>query len=190
VHSVAHDLTLPFFHPGASNQVRSAQGYQSVAGSSHGQQCCYDSDGNLITEGPAAGTPDLWSPITNYIEHQTNDVATFNQLGWRVYDQYWVPNTGGCAANAGAGGRVGSGRFRIVGDFDEIDLFLFSIVHRRVAESENVIVTETGRKATGMVGGHGHYDDIEVVPANDSAVALFDGNQPRYVRSYLLQPLP
>jgi hypothetical protein len=60
----------------------------------------------------------------------------------------------------------------------------------RVAESENVLVTETGRRNTGMVGGHGHYDEVEVIPANNSAVALFGGNAPRYVRSYLLQPIP
>lgn len=190
MHSIAHDLTLPWFHPGAKKQVRSARGYPSIPGSSHGQQCCYDSNGNLITEGAGAGTPDLWSPITNSREHQDYDVAAFNQLGWRIYDLYWRPNNGmGCRPNAGGGTRMSSGRYRIVGAFDEIDLFLISIVRRRVDASEDVRVTATGREQGGLVGGHGHYSRIEVIPANQAATNLFGGNQPRYVPSYILQPL-
>lgn len=193
VYSATKDLVLPIFHPGAKSSVRSAKGYQSVPGTSHGQQCCYDGDGNLITEGPAAGTPDLWSPETHFSKHQDFDVKTFKLLGWRTYNEYWKPNPGkgcGCPPNAGGGKRIGSGKFKIVGAFDETDLFLFSIVHREVKASENVIVVETGNVVGGLVGGRGHYSNIEVVPDNDAAVKLFGNDKAKYVPSYLLQPVP
>ncbi len=186
-------ITLPIYHPGAAHEVRSARGYQSVAGTSHGQQCCYDEGGNLITEGPAAGTPDVWSPVTHFGNHQRFDVDTFNLLGWRVYTQYWRPNlgpSGRCPPNAGRGVRIGSGRFRIVGAFQEIDLFILSIPQRTVTVAENVIVVETGRSTGDQVGGRGHYTLIEVLPESSSAVALFGNQEPRYVPDYLLQPVP
>lgn len=83
------------YHPGAADSFRTKKGYQSKAGTSHGQQCIYDGKGRLITDGPAAGTPDFWSPETNYDNHQKFDVKPFKMLGWEVYNRYWVPNDGG-----------------------------------------------------------------------------------------------
>jgi RHS repeat-associated protein len=45
------------YHPGAAVCYR-----QTGRGGQAGQQCCYDASGNLITEGPGAGTPDMASP--------------------------------------------------------------------------------------------------------------------------------
>ncbi|AGA89651.1 AMOP domain protein [Thioflavicoccus mobilis 8321] len=101
VYSALNDLVLSLFHPGATSSVRSSRGYQTTPGTNHGQQCCYDDFGDLITDGAAAGTPDVWSPETNFQEHQDWDVATFHALGWRVYNQYWRPNRGTrCERNA------------------------------------------------------------------------------------------
>jgi hypothetical protein len=95
-------LILPFFHPGSATAFRSAQGFASKPGTSHGQQCTFDELGNLITEGPAAGTPDVWSPVTHFSEHQDIDVKPFNVLGWQTYNQYWIPNKGdSCSSNRG-----------------------------------------------------------------------------------------
>jgi len=96
------DLILPFFHPGAATAFRSAKGYASRAGTSHGQQCTYDELGHLITEGPAAGTPDVWSPVTHFSQHQEVDVEPFNVLGWEIYNRYWTPDNGNsCPTNKG-----------------------------------------------------------------------------------------
>jgi hypothetical protein len=112
-------LILPFFHPGSATAFRSARGYPTRPGTSHGQQCTYDELGGLITEGPAAGTPDVWSPVTHFSEHQEVDVEPFNLLGWQVYNQYWIPDGGsGCRANRGRrseSGPPGSGESRVVG---------------------------------------------------------------------------
>ncbi len=49
----------PPYHIGAATGYRSARGYASVPDTNHGQQCCYDPAGLLITEGAGAGTPDI-----------------------------------------------------------------------------------------------------------------------------------
>lgn len=112
-------LILPFFHPGSATAFRSSRGYSTRPGTSHGQQCTYDELGGLITEGPAAGTPDVWSPVTHFSEHQEVDVEPFNLLGWQVYNQYWIPDRGsGCRANRGQRSEnvpPGSGGSRVVG---------------------------------------------------------------------------
>jgi hypothetical protein len=88
---------LGYFHPGAATSFRSTSAFASVPGSAHGQQCTYDSRGNLITSGPGAGTPDVWSPITNPGDHFSSDVITWQILGSRIYNSYWRPNNGnGC----------------------------------------------------------------------------------------------
>lgn len=93
---------LAWFHPGAASSYRSIATFSTVPGSSHGQQCTYDSAGHLLTDGPGAGTPDSWSPNTNVGSHTWYDVATWQLLGWRIYNRYWTPNNGnGCAANRG-----------------------------------------------------------------------------------------
>ncbi len=104
------DSTSPFssmFHPGAAHDVRTKHGYRTIPDSSHGQQCTYDDDGKLITSGPGAGTPDAWSPETNFWNHQDTDVKTYNALGSNVYVRYWTPNNdNNCEANVGGGGNV------------------------------------------------------------------------------------
>lgn len=93
---------LSWFHPGAASSYRSNSTFSTVPGSSHGQQCTYDSSGNLITEGPGAGTPDSWSPNTNGAAHTWYDVASWQLLGWRIYNRYWQPNNGNsCSSNRG-----------------------------------------------------------------------------------------
>jgi hypothetical protein len=108
---------LPDFHPGAATGYRSVRGYASVPGTNHGQQCCYDVDGRLITDGQAAGTPDVVQAPSGLgaalggifgegpgplaaADHYLVDVVPFETLGWAVYNQYWVPNKGrGCPPN-------------------------------------------------------------------------------------------
>lgn len=81
-------------HPGAASGFRSRKKISSRPGTSHGQQCCYDDGGRLITEGPAAGTPDLWSPRTDLVKHIVYDVQPWWNMGWEEYDRHWVPNQG------------------------------------------------------------------------------------------------
>jgi hypothetical protein len=111
---------LPPYHIGAATGYRSAKGFASAPGTNHGQQCCYDPKGNLITEGAGAGTPDIvqapagkWEGFTATINpfssapgasaayaHYQNDVVPFNDLGWEIYNRYWVPNNAlGCPKN-------------------------------------------------------------------------------------------
>jgi hypothetical protein len=110
---VGPDACLPAYHPGAVTGYRSAKGYASVPGTNHGQQCCYDAAGLLITDGKAAGTPDVvqapagvgaavvgtwpWSKgpgIGAALEHNKLDVVPFTELGWETYNQYWIPDKG------------------------------------------------------------------------------------------------
>ena len=45
-----------------------------------GQQCCYDKDGKLITDGTGAGTPDRYAPaVLNgiYLMHYIHDVVPY-----------------------------------------------------------------------------------------------------------------
>ena len=90
------------YHPGAASGYRSVRGYASTPGTSHGQQCCYDATGALITEGQAAGTPDFSAPIgvIGVIDHYFADVRPFESMGWERYNRCWVPNNGNnCPAN-------------------------------------------------------------------------------------------
>ena len=74
------------FHPGAVQCWR--MWYSSDAA---GNQCCFDRIGNLITSGPAAGTPDMVNP-DNLLGHYTFDVKPFMDLGWREYHRRgWAP---------------------------------------------------------------------------------------------------
>jgi hypothetical protein len=74
----------------------------------HGQQCCYDPNGALITQGPAAGTPDFYAPAGLYPKsHVKYDVDPFNRLGWRAYARQWPPNKGdNCSIEISADSRV------------------------------------------------------------------------------------
>ena len=79
--------------------------------------------------------------------------------------------------------------YRIEGDFDKTDLFLFSIVHRTVKAEENVLVISTGTISGSRMSGMGHYQSELVVPANEAAVRLFGGPEPRHVPQGLLVPV-
>lgn len=66
------------FHPGASWCMR------SDTSSGSGQQCCYDKQGDLITSGLGAGTPDRQAASARnglYLNHYNHDVAPFN-IAW------------------------------------------------------------------------------------------------------------
>ena len=98
--------TLSIYHPGAYISFRSYPRIKTTEGLS-GQQCCYDSTGTLITEGPAAGTPDKIStcigentegeikknPFARW-QHSKKDVEPWRELGWELYNQQWPPNQG------------------------------------------------------------------------------------------------
>lgn len=173
------------FHPGATHDVRSVSGYTSAPGTSHGQQCTYDADGNLITEGAAAGTPDIQSPATNLSGHQTDDVQTFQMLGWRIYNQYWRPNNGNnCVDNAGGGSRMTSqGIYRVVATVNPGSGA--SYVPRTVTTAEDVQVTVTGRSSFNFWGLATRR--LEAIPTNAAAVTLFGSNEPRFLPVNILQ---
>jgi hypothetical protein len=94
---------LQKYHPGATSSYRSTA--TATGGSRHGQQCTYDAADRLITSGPGAGTPDVYSPswgILNIPYNIVYDVKTWKELGWSTYNQYWRPNNGnGCDSNDG-----------------------------------------------------------------------------------------
>jgi len=93
---------LPTYHPGAAFSCRSTAA--ATGGSRHGQQCTYDRQRRLITSGPGAGTPDVYSPSgylgpINLPYHHVYDVKTWRELEWATYNQYWRPdNRLGCPA--------------------------------------------------------------------------------------------
>jgi hypothetical protein len=68
------------YHPGAKWCMR------SKGSSGSAQQCCYNSDGNLIISGLGAGTPDKQcASATNwlYLNHYYSDVRAFNDA-WKL----------------------------------------------------------------------------------------------------------
>ncbi len=88
------------FHPGACNTVRWAR----LTPGGSGQQCTYDNNGNLITSGLGAGTPDLVSPEywQDIWKHSQIDVAPFKdeRVSCDEYFQRFPPNQGsGCPPN-------------------------------------------------------------------------------------------
>ena len=103
---------LERYHPGA------IQCYRSPYKNKHGQQCCYDSDLALITNGPGGGTADkglaaldvfsfLYSAIMSPIfsaPHKQLDVYPFldcgGSSGWRAYKKYRpISNGRNCREN-------------------------------------------------------------------------------------------
>jgi len=77
------------YHPGAARVFRL---FDPDADPIAGNQCAYDHFGHLITQGPAAGTPDLVSPERSLLLHWLRDVRPFHRLGWREYHrQGWAP---------------------------------------------------------------------------------------------------
>ena len=94
------DNTIREYHPGAANCWRLCDMARSTQA---GNQCCYDDSGALITGGPGAGTPDLFSVACNINlapSHLTHDVGPFkdfkrkygSDFGWCIYHQAgWAP---------------------------------------------------------------------------------------------------
>lgn len=88
---------LRLFHPNAKFAIRSSKEYvnrHKKEGFSPGQQCTYDKNGNLITGGKAAGTPDSNSPNSSTLKHFIKDVWPHLILGSETYNLYWIPNNG------------------------------------------------------------------------------------------------
>lgn len=73
------------FHPGAASCIRS----KPVPGTRSGEQCCYDKDGALITNGAGAGSADkgapsngLWDNLNGPEGHQIVDVDPWKWAQW------------------------------------------------------------------------------------------------------------
>jgi len=84
----------PAYHPGASFCMRSVPTPQG-----HGQQCCYDNAGLLITDGGGAGTPDWCAPEgSGIVCHITDDVFPYNDCAAAGCPQNYLngrpPNNG------------------------------------------------------------------------------------------------
>lgn len=102
--TILNTIATRIFHPGAKWDLR------SKAGEKHGQQCCYDKNGELITHGLGAGTADKINPSTDKSGHFKDDVKPFklaqacdnDELGpaTQKYIQVRPPNVGkGCKLN-------------------------------------------------------------------------------------------
>jgi len=99
------------YHRGATMCFRSYPAIETSEGTS-GQQCCYDAEGHLITEGSGAGTPDkvstcrgedeqgvMMTKISSVLGHYSKDVKPWDKFGgidsgWVQYNQLWRPNNG------------------------------------------------------------------------------------------------
>ncbi len=78
------------YHPGSSECFRKESNDPK---SKSGNQCCYDSDDNLITHGPGAGTPDKTSPEESVWDHYWDDVSPYDEDNWQDYhDKGWSPH--------------------------------------------------------------------------------------------------
>jgi hypothetical protein len=104
------------YHKGANECFRSYPPIQTLEGAS-GQQCCYDSNGNLITDGSGAGTPDKVSTCIGENEagrmlyryegvlgHYRKDVKPWDEFGgvhegWKKYNELWKPNNANRCTN-------------------------------------------------------------------------------------------
>lgn len=107
------------YHKGAAASYRSYPPVKTQEGASC-QQCCYDKNGDLITSGRGAGTPDKSSACKGednngamtirffgLIGHYWKDVKPWAKFmkadsttGWAKYNSLWVPNnTNGCPVN-------------------------------------------------------------------------------------------
>lgn len=76
-------VKAPKEHPGALWCIRTLAGkglvknFRLEVPANPGQQCCYNGDGDLITGGAGAGTPDLAGAYSNVEEHFRLDVYPF-----------------------------------------------------------------------------------------------------------------
>lgn len=96
-------------HPGATWEVRWVDPLGILL---QGQQCTYDDKGRLITEPPAAGTPDMVSFdgdkhsvfSLHFWGHTICDWSTYKILFYNrdIYFRHWPPNNGNnCPRNFG-----------------------------------------------------------------------------------------
>lgn len=99
-----------FFHPGAVASFRSyPYTLTRIDGKKFksGQQCAYDKNGKLISVGPAAGTPDKFSPamgenkkgllkvnIFLVSKHIKYDARPWKKLNSQEYSTHWPPDKG------------------------------------------------------------------------------------------------
>jgi hypothetical protein len=85
------------YHPGAAQCIRS----KPASDGGSGQQCCYDSNGKLITGGAAGGTPDKVAPVgpIDALRHYDADVVPFERCGWKKYLEIRPPNNGNNCGN-------------------------------------------------------------------------------------------
>lgn len=79
--------------------------------------------------------------------------------------------------------------FRIIGDWNPIDLIIVQISRKIVHHSDNVIVIATGKRSGKQISGYGHSRRIQVVPVTEEAVKLFGGKEPRWVPKRLLKQI-
>ena len=95
------------YHPGATSCSRICRPSKDCYA---GNQCCYDANGNLITHGAGAGTPDLFSvacDVRLWSEHVLHDVAPYEGCmsipKWREYHRKgWAPvSDPSCPRNQG-----------------------------------------------------------------------------------------
>ena len=98
------------FHYGAASEVR----WIPPKAGQPGQQCTYDQNGNLITSGIGAGTPDKVSPqgcewysinpksVQSFYGHKTKDMDPWWELSCEEYLKKWPPNNGNNCADNGA----------------------------------------------------------------------------------------
>ncbi len=93
------------YHYGATNEVR----WAGKSGDP-GQQCTYDSNGDLITSGIAAGSPDKvspqtcgdlsWNMVVNVPQHYKNDVYPYGNVPCSDYLKDWPSNNANKCAPA------------------------------------------------------------------------------------------
>ena len=78
--------------------------------------------------------------------------------------------------------------YRVIGHWDPIA----APDSREVTEAERVLVLTTGKRSGTLIGLGGHYHEVEIIPANPPAVALFAGVPSVMVPQSLLraEPLP
>ncbi|MEM9510463.1 MAG: hypothetical protein AAGA16_22730 [Cyanobacteria bacterium P01_E01_bin.35] len=108
-----NDNFLETYHPGAASGYRSSEPVEikspvnpKLPELEAGQQCMYNKEGNLITHGKAAGTPDAYSPSIsdpiNSFNHYQTDVFPSQNMSTKEYHKEWTPNNGNnCPENWG-----------------------------------------------------------------------------------------
>jgi hypothetical protein len=83
--------------------------------------------------------------------------------------------------------------YYIEGNWEVVDLLIISINLKTVSRGDRLIVLSTGRKSGLLIGGIGHFHNIEVIAASKNANKLFKDykydNYMTWVPDYLLHPV-